>query len=211
MKITDFLGVILYGLVSGYRCCGGICCFHPALNISTRKCVWVNSSYFCHWWDCWVVCLDTTYATEWSAMGPSTCRSVVCHGPNTFSWMACHGTTTLETEWSVMFSKLATKPSLSQHWLIFTSFQNTSQWVTHTGNRPVCYVWHCVSEQASVIKKFSHLAWLPIHSLLNSVFSLNYLQYRNVSCIFVNCDINFLWFPELHITDNHLFSVITNV
>lgn len=77
---------------------------------------------------------------------------------------------TLSAEWPVMvpqhlkLSGLLCSQNLQQSptYLSIDSyspvFKNTSQWVTHTGNRLVCYVWRCVSEQASVIKKFSHLA-----------------------------------------------------
>lgn len=76
----------------------------------------------------------------------------------------------------------------------------------------MCYLWHCVSEQASVIKKNS-ATWLDCQfsQCFISVFCLIDLQYRNVSCIFVNCNINFPWFQDLDITDSHLFSVVTDV
>lgn len=77
---------------------GGTCYFHPAMSMSTRKCVQVNSPYSCDWWVCWVVCLDTAVATEWSAlakawsvMDPTLTAEWPVMIPMIWNWVFCCG------------------------------------------------------------------------------------------------------------------------
>ena len=132
--------------------------------------------------------VDPTLSAEWFVMIPNTWNWVVCYGPRT-----CNKALLL---WTLT------------HIHQFAEAQaNSHSYLKQTCLLPVALCWW-----KSKCNKKNSATWLDFQfsQCFISLFYLNYLQYRNVSCIFLNCDINFPWFLELYITDSHLFSVITN-
>jgi hypothetical protein len=94
MKTTVFLDVMLYSPVSGYRHCGGTCCFHLALNMGTRKCVQVSVHTLATGesdeWSIWIQQLplndllwDPALAEVWSVMDPTLLAKWCVMVPNT--------------------------------------------------------------------------------------------------------------------------------